>query len=263
MRRRDFIAGLGAAAWPLVARAQQPAKPVIGFLSSGAPGEFAPSAASFMQVLREAGFNEGQNLVVEQRWANYQYDQLPEMAAELVRARVSLIVAFGNNLPAQAAKASTSTIPIVFLMGADPVALGLVDSLNRPGGNITGVSVTIADTVQKRFQLLHDMVPIARRFGYLGNPDNPANRAAVINVQVPVRTWGGTVEVANARAARDLDAAFAEFAERHVEAIVIGGDVLFASELDFGRFRRRDREHFPCAARYGTEFLYCLGLAGT
>ena len=151
MRRRDFIAGLGAAAWPLVARAQQPAKPVIGFLSSGAPGEFAPSAASFMQVLREAGFNEGQNLVVEQRWANYQYDQLPEMAAELVRARVSLIVAFGNNLPAQAAKASTSTIPIVFLMGADPVALGLVDSLNRPGGNITGVTITIVDTYKSAF----------------------------------------------------------------------------------------------------------------
>jgi len=248
MRRRSFIVGLGSvAAWPLAVRAQQPAVPVIGFLSSGTPGQFAPGVASFMQALKEAGFNEGHNLVVEQRWANDQYDRLPEMAAELVRARVSLIVAYGNNLPALAAKAATSTIPIVFVMGADPVALGLVDSLNRPGGNITGVSVTIADTVQKRFQLLHDMVPIARRFGYLGNPDNPANRAAVINVQVPVRTWGGTVEVANARAARDLDAAFAEFAERHVEAIVIGGDALFASEI----------EHLSrLAAQYAVPVIY-------
>jgi putative ABC transport system substrate-binding protein len=234
MQRREFIAGLGsAAAWPVVVRAQQPAVPVIGFLGSGTPSQYAPAVASFMQVLREAGFNEGQNLVVEQRWANNQYDRLPEMAADLVRARVSLIAAIGNNLPARAAKAATSTIPIVFFMGADPVALGLVDSLNRPGGNITGVTNTIGDTVQKRFQLLHDLVPNARRFGYLVNPDNPANSATVINAQVPVRTWGGTVEVANARAARDLDAAFAEFAERHIEAIVIAGDALFASEIGY------------------------------
>jgi putative ABC transport system substrate-binding protein len=238
MRRREFIAGLGsAAAWPLAARAQQPAKLVIGFLSSGTPGQYAPLVASFMRALREAGFNEGQNLVVEQRWANNQYDRLPEMAADLVRARVSLIAAIGNNLPARAAKAATSTIPIVFFMGADPVALGLVDSLNRPGGNITGVTNTINDTVQKRFQLLHDLVPHARRFGFLANPDNGpnpdnvSNRPAVIDARGAVRTWGGTVEVANARAARDFDAAFAEFAERHVEAIFIGGDALFASEI--------------------------------
>jgi putative tryptophan/tyrosine transport system substrate-binding protein len=233
IRRREFIAGLGsAAAWPLAAQAQQAAVPVIGFLSSGTLGQFAPAVASFMKVLSEAGFNEGQNLIVEQRWANNQYDRLPEMAAELVRARVLLIAAIGNYLTARAAKTATSTIPIVFVMGADPVALGLVDSLNRPGRNITGVSTTIGDTVQKRFQLLHDLVPNARRFGYLVSPNNVANLATVINELDPVRTWGGTVEVAYARTARDLDAAFAEFAERHVEAIVIAGDGLFGSEQE-------------------------------
>jgi putative tryptophan/tyrosine transport system substrate-binding protein len=235
MQRRDFIVGLGSAAtWPVVAWAQQQAKPVIAFLGSGPPG--VSFVASFMQVLKDAGFNEGQNLVVEQRWANNQYDRLPEMAADLVRARVSLILAVGNNLPARAAKAATSTIPIVFVMGADPVALGLVNSLNRPGGNLTGVTNIIADTVQKRFQLLHDLVPNARRFGYLVNPDNASSVATVDPARDAVRTWDGTVEVAYARAAPDFDAAFAGFAERHVEAVVVAGDALFASEL--GRLNR-------------------------
>src|SRR6516165_9780154 len=208
MRRRDFLAGLGgtAAAWPLAARAQQPTMPVVGVLSSSLANSYAFLMAAFMQVLKEAGFSDGQNLAVEQRWANNRYDRLPEMAADLVRARVSLIAAISNNLPARAAKAATSTIPIVFVMGADPVALGIVDSLNRPGGNITGVTITIVDTVQKRFQLLHDMVPNARRFGFLMNsdngPNNPDNRPNVIKARDAVRTWGGTVEVAYARAAR-------------------------------------------------------------
>src|SRR5258708_2617266 len=134
MRRRAFIAGLGsAAAWPVAARAQQRTIPVVGVLGSSVANRYAFVMAAFMKVLKEAGFNEGQNLVVEQRWANNQYDRLPEMAADLVRARVSLILAIGNNLPARAAKAATSTIPIVFVMGANPVALGLVASFNRPG----------------------------------------------------------------------------------------------------------------------------------
>jgi putative tryptophan/tyrosine transport system substrate-binding protein len=215
MRRREFIAGLGSvAAWPLAALAQQRTIPVVGVLGSTEFSAFF--IAALMQALKQDGFNEGQNLGVEQRWANNQYDRLPEMAADLVRARVSLIVAAGNNRPARAAKAATSTIPIVFLMGADPVALGLVASLNHPGGNITGITSTIGGTLQKRFQLLHDLVPNARRFGYLVNPDNVSNLATIINARDPVRTWGGTVEVAHARAARDFDTAFAEFAERHV-----------------------------------------------
>jgi putative tryptophan/tyrosine transport system substrate-binding protein len=158
----------------------------------------------------------------------------------------------GNNLPVRAAKAATSTIPIVFVMGADPVALGLVASFNRPGGNITGVTTVIVDILQKRLQLLHDLVPNARRFGYLINPDNPAGRPQSQLAENTVRTWGGTIEVASARAAPDFDAAFAGFAERHVEAVVIAGDALFASEPE--RLSR-------LAAQYAVPVIY--GFEGT
>jgi putative ABC transport system substrate-binding protein len=246
MVRREFIAGLGGAvAWPLTARAQQRTIPVIGVLGSSTVD--ALLMAAFMQGLKEAGFNEGQNLVVEQRWANNQYDQLPEMAADLVRVRVSLIAAIGNNLPARAAKAATSTIPIVFLMGADPVALGLVASLNHPGGNITGVTIAIIEFLQKRLQLLHDLVPNARRFGYLVHPDNVSSVATIDPARDTVRSWGGTVEVAYARAAGDFDTAFTEFAERHVEAIAIAGDGLFRSE---------DERLSRVAARYAVPVIY-------
>ena len=172
------------------------------------------------------------------------------MAADLVRARVSLIVTFGNNLPARAAKAATSTIPIVFHMGADPVALGLVASLKHPGGNITGITNVIAEVLQKRLQLLHDLIPNARSFGYLVHPDNVSSVATIDPAREAVRTWGGTVEVAYARAARDFDAAFAEFAERHVEAIAIAGDALFGSELE--RLSRM-------AAQYAVPVIYGFG----
>jgi putative ABC transport system substrate-binding protein len=242
MRRRDFIAGLGgAAAWPMAVRAQQRTILVVGFLSSSMADAMPTAAAAFMQGLREAGFIEGQNLAVEQRWANNQYDRLQEMAADLVRARVSLIVTIGNNLSARAAKAATSTIPIVFAMGADPVALGLVASLNHPGGNITGVTNAIAEVLQKRLQLLHDLVPNARRFGYLVHPDNVSSVATIDPAREAIRALGGTVEVVYARAARDFDAAFAEFAQRHVEAIAIAGDALFGSELE--RLSRLAAQH--------------------
>jgi putative tryptophan/tyrosine transport system substrate-binding protein len=249
MRRREFIAGLGGAtAWPLVAGAQQRTIPVVGVLSSSTAEAYASPLAAFMQGLKDAGFNEGQNLGVEQRWANNRYDRLPEMAADLVRIRVSLIAAIGNNLPARAAKAATSTIPIVFAMGADPVALGLVASLNRPGGNVTGATNAIVDILQKRLQLLHDLVPNARRFGYLVNPDNVSSVATVIDpAWDAVRTWGGTLGVVYASGARDFDAAFAVFAERHVEAIVTAGDALFASQ--HGRLVR-------LAAQYAVPVIY-------
>ena len=260
MRRREFIAGLGsAAAWPVETWAQQPATPVLGVLGSSLPDSYSFLMATFMQVLSEVGLSEGKNLAVEQRWANNQYDRLPEMAADLVRARVSLILAIGNNLPARAAKAATSTIPIVFVMGANPVALGLVASFNRPGGNITGVTTVIVDILQKRLQLLHDLVPNARRFGYLVNPDNPAR--SVSTGTRSVRTWGGTLEIASARAAPDFDAAFAEFAERHVEAIVIAGDALFASESE-RLFRLAEQHAVPviyasaASVRYGGLMSY-------
>jgi putative tryptophan/tyrosine transport system substrate-binding protein len=248
MRRREFIAGLGSAAvWPAAARAQQRTIPVVGVLGSSTAEASARFMAVFMQGLKEAGFNEGQNLRIEQRWANNQYDRLPEMAADLVRTRVSLIAAIGNNLPARAAKAATSTIRIVFFIGADPVALGLVATLNHPGGNVTGFTNAILEILQKRLQLLHDLVPNARRFGYLVNPDN-GNFATVIDpARDAVRTWGGTVEVAYAGAARDFDTAFADFAERHVEAIVIAGDALFVSESE--RLSR-------VAAQYAVPVIY-------
>jgi putative ABC transport system substrate-binding protein len=231
MRRREFVAGLGvAAAWPMAARAQQRTMPVVGILGSTTAERFRMDA--FMQGLKEAGFVAGQNVVFEQRWANDQYDHLPEMAADLVRAKVSLIAAIGNNLPTRAAKAATSTIPIVFAMGSNPVALGLVASLNRPGGNVTGVTTYAGELVQKRFQLLHDLVPNARRFGFLLNPDNPANLADVGPAWAAVRTWDSTLEVAHARVAREFDAAFVNFAERRVEAIAISADTLFTSERE-------------------------------
>src|SRR5258706_5154797 len=233
MRRREFIAGLGvAAAWTIAVRAQQRTTPVVGILGSTRAEGYTSSMAAFMQGLKEAGFVPGQNVVLEQRWANDQYDQLPEMAADFVRAEVSLIAAIGNNLPTRAAKAATSTIPIVFAMGSNPVELGLVASLNRPGGNITGVTSVAGELLQKRFQLLHDLVPNARRFGFLLNPDNPANLADVDPARAAVRTWDSTVEVGHARVAREFDATFANFAERRVEAIAISADALFFSERE-------------------------------
>jgi putative ABC transport system substrate-binding protein len=248
IKRREFIAGLGStAAWPVVVRAQQSAMPVIGVLGSTASFPLGV----FMQGLKEAGFIEGQNLRVEQRWANNQYDRLPELAADLVRAQVSLIATFGNNLGARAAKAATSTIPIVFTMGVDPIAIGLVASFNHPGGNVTGVTTAIVDILQKRMQLLHDLVPNARRFGYLVNPDNVSSIATVINpARDAVRTWGGTLEVGYARAARDFNVAFADFAERQVEAIAIAGDALFGAERE--RLIR-------LAAQYSVPVIYASG----
>ena len=246
MRRREFITGLGSvAAWPVVARAQQRTIPVVGILGTTTAESYR--IAAFMQGLKEAGFIEGQNVGIEQRWANNPYDRLPEMAADLVRSRVSLIAAIGNNLAARAAKAATSTIPIVFNMGADPVVLGIVASLNRPGGNVTGATSAVGEILQKRLQLLHDVVPTARRFGFLLNPDNAGNETLINPVRDVIYTWGGTVEVGYTRAAHDFDAAFADFAERHVEAIATSGDSLFNSERE--RLNR-------VAAQYAVPVIY-------
>jgi putative ABC transport system substrate-binding protein len=231
MNRRTFIAAVGGAAvWPLVARAQQRRIPAIGILGSTTAASTAPTIVAFMQGLKETGFVEYENVALEERWADDQYDRLPEMAADLVRAGVSLIATFGNNLPARAAKAATSTIPIIFRMGADPVALGLVASLGRPGGNITGATDVTPNLVQKRLQLLHDLLPTAKRFGYLVNPNNPADVGGTVSpASDAVRGWGGTVEISYTGAVRDFDAAFRDFAAHGVEAIATGGDALFGS----------------------------------
>jgi ABC-type uncharacterized transport system substrate-binding protein len=238
MQRRDFITllGGGAAAWPLAARAQQPAMPVIGILGSGKAEGWAIRTAAFMQGLKEAGFVEGQNVAIEARWADDQYDRLPSMAAELVRARVALIAALGNSVPARAAKSATTTIPIVFAMGADPVQLGLVASLNRPGGNITGDTVLSVDMSPKRLQLLHDLVPSAKVFGHLVNPDNLApssdGRTVIELAEDTARMWGVTVQVAHVRTAGDFDAAFATLAEKRIDALVVGSEALFVTHHD-------------------------------
>ena len=180
IRRREFIATLGSAAvaWPLAAHAQLPAMPVIGYLTSGAPGLFHADPASapravFVQGLAESGYVEGRNVAIEYRWAEGHYERLPEMAADLVRLQVNVIVTPDSIVTAKAAKAATSTIPIVFGIGADPVAAGLVASLNRPGGNLTGAARLSGELEPKRLQLLHDLIPTARTFALLVNPGNP------------------------------------------------------------------------------------------
>jgi putative ABC transport system substrate-binding protein len=233
LRRREFIAGLGgaAAAWPIGASAQRPTLPVIGLLGSTTAEAQPATTAAFMQGLKEAGFIEGQNVAIEARWADNRYDQLPAMAAELVRVRVALIAAIGNSFPARAAKSATPTIPIVFTMGADPVQLGLVASLNKPGGNITGATSLSVDINQKRLQLLRDLLPNAKVFGHLFNPDNlapsSAGRTAIELAQDTARLWGVTVEVAPARTVADFDAAFASLAEKRIDGLLVGSEALF------------------------------------
>jgi putative tryptophan/tyrosine transport system substrate-binding protein len=236
MKRREFITLLGSAAvsWPHVARAQQPVTPVIGILGTGPAGFWAaPSVGrAFQQGLNAGGFVEGQNVALEFRWANNDYGRLPELAADLVRRRVSVVVAIGNNLPARAAKAATSTIPIVFVNGIDPVEFGLVASIGRPGANITGVTVLAADLIQKRMQFLHDVVPAAKVFGFIFNADNAGSsngRSDLELVQDVVRSWGGSIEFAAVRTVVEFEPAVAGLVKRRIEALATSGDVLFSS----------------------------------
>src|SRR6202521_5755921 len=200
MLRRVFIAGLGtAAAWPLSARAQQPAMPVVGYLSSQtADGEYKIFTVPFLQGLKETGYAEGQNVAIEYRWAENQADRLPALAADLVRRRVAVIVA--NTTPgALAAKAATATIPIVFATGGDPVALGLVVSLTRPGANLTGSANLAGELAPKRLQLLRELLPNAALFGVLADPAFPVTQSTIVDVQAAARMLGLQLVVVNAR----------------------------------------------------------------
>jgi ABC-type uncharacterized transport system substrate-binding protein len=246
IKRRDFITLLGgaAAAWPLAAQAQQPALPVIGYLSSRSDDDHYTSL--FLQGLKETDFVEGQNVAIEYSRAEGQADRLPALAADLVRRRVAVIAA--TNIPAAlVAKAATTTIPIVFTGGGDPVSSGLVASLNRPGANVTGSAVLTAELAPKRLQLLHELMPNAARFGVLADPATQNTLSAIPDIQAAARTLGLQLVVANARTDSDLETAFATFSEQRV------GAVLF----DNGGFFNRRTEQLPAlAARYKLPAIY-------
>jgi ABC-type uncharacterized transport system substrate-binding protein len=224
MRRRQFITLLGgAAAWPLAADAQQPAMPVIGFLGSPSAIPFRPFVDAVFQGLAEQGFVPGKNVAVEHRWADGQYDRLPAFANELVRQHVSVIVAIAPPA-ARAAKAATSSIPVVFSTAGDPVALGLVSSLNRPGGNLTGVNFLLFATVTKRIELLTKLAPMADTIGVLANPSNPSTARSTADAQAAAEALGKKLIVAKAGTARDIETGFAHFAQQKVRAISVESD---------------------------------------
>jgi putative tryptophan/tyrosine transport system substrate-binding protein len=231
MRRREFIAGLGAATWPVVAWAQKKAIPVIGVLHPQSPGPYEPMLSALRQGLMEAGFVEGRNILIEQRWAHGQLGRLPELAAELVRLQVAAIVVSGGAPPALAAKAATSTIPIVLAFGSDPVQLGLVASLNRPGNNITGFSFISTNTAPKRLQLLHDAIPRAGTIGAFFDPQARATGEAR-EMAALARSHGWEFVLLETRSVTDFENAFATLIERRAGGLVIISAPLFTNDRD-------------------------------
>jgi putative ABC transport system substrate-binding protein len=234
IERRKFLATLGgaAAAWPLAAPAQQPAMPVIGFLNGQTAQAFAPMAASFRRGLNEVGYVEGQNVAIEYRWAEGRPDRLPPLAADLVRRQVAVIAATGGNNSALVAMAATSTIPIVFTSNDDPVKRGLVAGLNRPGGNVTGVSWFAAELGPKRLGLLHELVPNASIVAFLSNPNNPESARQPAELQEAARAIGLQLVVLTATSPGEIDAAFTAMVQNRVGALVVGSDPFFFSRRE-------------------------------
>ena len=249
LKRREFITLLGGAAlwWPQKAPAQQPALPVIGFLNSASATPFERFVESFRRSLTETGFVEGQNVTIEFRWAEGQYDRLPALAADLVRRRVDVIVATGGPASGQAAKAATTTIPIVFISGADPVKEGLVASLNRPGGNATGVNPLLAAMEGKRLGLLRELVPNAALIAVLLNPRLPSFDGQLNDVQVAARSVGQRLHIMRASNEDEIDAAFATAAQMRTGALLVGADPFI--------FSRRERL-VGLASRYAIPAIY-------
>jgi putative ABC transport system substrate-binding protein len=248
MKRRDFIMLLGGATavWPLAARAQQPAMPVIGFLHPASITTYRHVLLAFHQGLKEAGYVEGQNVAIEYRWAEGRYDRLPAMVVELVGRPVTLILA-GAFPAALAAKAGTSTIPIVFMSGVDPVQAGLVASLNRPGGNITGMSLLMIGLEAKRLELLHELVPKAEVIALLVNPNNPRTEHDTTEMEAAVRVVGKQALIVRAGNEDDIDRAFSTLVQAKVGALVVTADPFFTS--------RRD-QIVALAARYAVPAIY-------
>jgi putative tryptophan/tyrosine transport system substrate-binding protein len=266
VKRREFIAGIGAVAWPVAAHAQQPALPVVAFVSSGSADGFAGRLAEFRKGLVETGYVEGQNVTVEYHWLEGRYDRQPAVLADLVRRRVSVIVTPANTAAAIAAKAATVTIPIVFSVPEDPVKLGLVASLAQPGGNATGINFFAAETVAKRLGLLHEFVPKATRVAVLVNPGNANTaEASLQGVQDAARVMGLQIYVLNATTSREIDAAFATFGRERPDALFVAGDAFYTSRREqIATLAARDRIPAAYSVRdfvvagglmsYGSEF---------
>jgi putative ABC transport system substrate-binding protein len=231
MRRRDFITLVGGAAigWPLPARAQQPAMPVIGFLSAASAAATPQNAAALREGLADAGFVEGKDVAVEFRFADQHLERLPRLAIDLVRRQVAVIVTGGGDVPAMIAKGATSTIPIVFVTGFDPVKSGLVASLNRPGGNVTGATVIAGQLSEKRLELLRDLVPTARHIAVLINQDNPNAETDAPDLEAAARTLGIQIEFLEASDEREVDRAFVSLAQLKADALLLDPDPLFTT----------------------------------
>jgi putative tryptophan/tyrosine transport system substrate-binding protein len=250
MKRRAFMTILGGtvAAWPIAARGQQPGLQVIGFLNSGVPNVFAQQLAGFRKGLGEAGYVEDQNVTIEFRWAEGQYERLPALAADLVRRRVGIIVATGGSPSGLAAKKATTTIPIVFIIGGDPVKLGLVTSLNRPGGNATGVSVCATSSLEgKRLGLMRELVSTATTIAVLLNPNSPEFEAATKDLQSSAFAVGQTIHIMNASGERDLDAVFATIVQKRIGALIV------ADNANFNNWRG---QLIALAAHYSVPTIY-------
>ena len=268
MKRRAFITLLGgAAAWPFAARAQPPAMPVVGVVSGESQETSVRRAGAFRKALNEAGYVEGQNVTVEYHWLEGQYDQLPSLMADLVRRLVAVIATPGSNPAALAAKAATTTIPIVFGVGADPVKMGLVASLARPGGNATGINFFLADVAAKRLGLLHDLVPKAVRIAVLVNPTNASTAEATLrDIPEAARALGLQIQVLNASTSREIEAACAALARDRADALFVAPDGFYSSRrVQFATLATRhgiptvysSREHVEVGGltSYGTDLL--------
>jgi putative ABC transport system substrate-binding protein len=261
MRRRAFLVVLGGAAvaWPLAARAQQKAMPVIGVLNSAkATPDSSVVLDKFREGLAEAGYYEGRNLAIEYRWAEGQYDQLPALAAELVRRRVDLIVATGGTVSGRAAKSATNTIPIVVLSGADPVAAGFANTLNRPGGNITGVAQLVVEAEAKRLQLLHELVPSANTIAYLENPTLTNVQRQTQEVEIAAPGLGLRIVVIRASREADFATAFTDLAQQQIGALLVGADPFFFMERN--QLVAMAERHAVPAMYFFREFVTAGGL---